>query len=136
MIDDWLNQNPDDGFDPNDHGIEMDEIAKLHAMADMKEDQEIWAREQANKFYNDFETLDIKESILAVTSLIKTKVLNINQVNTMLDNNIFPTYICVEFDLYLKKKDKNNETQTVIKRLEKNYKVIANENGNVTFKLN
>ena len=88
MIDDWLNQNPEDGFDPNDHGIEMDEIAKLHAMADMKEDQEIWAREQANKFYNDFETLDIKESILAVTSLIKTKVLNINQVNTMLDNMI------------------------------------------------
>ena len=55
MIDDWLNQNPDDGFDPNDHGIEMDEIAKLHAMEDMKEDQEIWAREQANKFYNDFD---------------------------------------------------------------------------------
>jgi FkbM family methyltransferase len=60
----------------------------------------------------------------------------IKVLNTMLDNNIFPTYICVEFDLYLKKKDKNNETQTVIKRLEKNYKVIANENGNVTFKLN
>ena len=29
MIDDWLNQDPDDGFNPNDHGIEMDEIAKL-----------------------------------------------------------------------------------------------------------
>ena len=53
MIDDWLNQNPDDGFDPNDHGIEMDEIAKLHAMADMKEDHELWARAQANKFYHD-----------------------------------------------------------------------------------
>ena len=88
MINDWLNQNPEDGFDPNDHGIEMDEIAKLHAMADMKSDQEIWAREQANKFYNDFETLDIKESIIAVTSLIRTKVLNINQVHTMLDNMI------------------------------------------------
>ena len=88
MIDDWLNQNPDDGFDPNDHGIEMNEIAKLHAMADMKGDQETWAREQANKFYNDFETLDIKESIIAVTSLIRTKVLNINQVNIMLDNMI------------------------------------------------
>ena len=85
MIDDWLNQNPNDGFDPNDHGIEMNEIAKLHAMADM---QETWAREQANKFYNDFETLDIKESIIAVTSLIRTKVLNINQVNIMLDNMI------------------------------------------------
>ena len=88
MIDDWLNQNPDDGFDPNDHEIEMDEIAKLHAMADMKEDQEIWAREQANKFYNDFEALNINDSILAVSSLIKTKVLSINQVNTMLDNMI------------------------------------------------
>jgi len=88
MIDDWLNQDPNDGFDPNDHGIEMNEIAKLHAMADMKGDQETWAREQANKFYNDFETLDIKESIIAVTSLIRTKVLNINQVNIMLDNMI------------------------------------------------
>jgi hypothetical protein len=88
MIDDWLNQNPNDGFDPNDHNIEMDEIAKLHAMADMKEDQEIWAREQANKFYDDFESLDISDAILAVGSLIKNKALNIKQVNTMLDNMI------------------------------------------------
>jgi hypothetical protein len=66
----------------------MDEIAKLHAMSDMKEDQEIWAREQANKFYNDFESLNISDSILAVNSLIKTKVLSISQVNTMLDNMI------------------------------------------------
>tara|TARA_B100001175_G_C19397456_1_gene584529 strand:+ start:280 stop:624 length:345 start_codon:yes stop_codon:yes gene_type:complete len=88
MIDDWLNQNPDDGFDPNDHGIEMDEIAKLHAMEDMKEDQEIWAREQANKFYNDFDSLNISDAILAVGSLIRNKALNIKQVNTMLDNMI------------------------------------------------
>jgi len=88
MIDDWLNQNPDDGFDPSDHDIEMDEIAKLQALADMREDQEIWAREQANKFYKDFESLNISDAIIAVGSLIKTKVLNINQVNTMLDNMI------------------------------------------------
>ena len=37
MINDWLNQNPEDDFNPNDHDIEMDEIAKLHAMADMKD---------------------------------------------------------------------------------------------------
>ena len=66
MINDWLNQNPNDGFDPNDHDIEMDEIAKLYAMADMKEDQELWAREQANKFYNDFEGLDIKSKANAI----------------------------------------------------------------------
>ncbi len=88
MINDWLNQNPDDGFDPNDHGIEMDEIAKLHAIADMKEDQEIWAREQANKFYNDFEGLNITDSISAVAGLIKNKALDITQVNSMLDNMI------------------------------------------------
>ena len=57
-------------------------------MADMKEDQELWAREQANKFYNDFENLDIADAIIAVNSLIKTKVLNINQVNVMLENMI------------------------------------------------
>ena len=88
MIDDWLNQDPDDGFNPNDHDIEMDEIAKLHAMADMKEEQEIWARQQAERFYNDFESLDISEAIIAVGSLIKNKALDLNQVNTMLDNMI------------------------------------------------
>ena len=88
MIDDWLNQDPEDGFCPKDHGIAMDEIAKLNAMADMKEEHEIWAREQANKFYDDFESLDIPDAILAVNSLIKTKALNIKQVNTMLDNMI------------------------------------------------
>ena len=88
MINDWLNQNPEDGFNPNDHDIEMGEIAKLHAMADMKEDQELWARERANKFYNDFQGLDIADSIIAVDSLIKTKVLNIDKVNVMLENMI------------------------------------------------
>mgnify|MGYP003137625357 FL=1 len=88
MIDDWLNQDPDDGFNPNDHDIEMDEIAKLHAMADMKEEQEIWARQQAERFYNDFESLDISEAIIAVGSLIRNKALNIKQVNTMLSNMI------------------------------------------------
>jgi hypothetical protein len=88
MINDWLDQDPNDGFDPEDHDIEMDEIAKLYAIADMKEDQEIWAREQANKFYNDFEGLDISNAIKAVDSLIENKTLNQTQVNTMLDNMI------------------------------------------------
>ena len=88
MLDDWLNQNPDDGFDPKDHGIEIDDIAKLYAMEDMREDQEIWARQQADKFYHDFITLNITDATFAVNSLIKTKVLNINQVRTMLDNMI------------------------------------------------
>ena len=88
MIDDWLNQNPDDGFDPNDHDIEMDEIAKLHAMADMKEEQKTWARKQAEKFYSDFENLSVEEAVFAVKSLIKTKSVTITESNTLLDNMI------------------------------------------------
>ena len=67
----------DDNFNPEDHNIEMDEIAKMYAMEDMKEEKRNWAREQANKFYNDFESLDISESIIAVKSLIETKSLNV-----------------------------------------------------------
>ena len=74
MIDDWLNQNSDDEFNPNDHDIELDEIAKLYAISDMKEDQEIWAREQANKFYNDFDGLDVTDAVIAVNSLIKNMI--------------------------------------------------------------
>ena len=85
MIDDWLNQNPDDGFDPNDHGIEMDEIAKMYAMADMEEEQKGWAGEQAAKFYKDFDNLSIEESVLAVKSLIKTESVSLLEANKLMD---------------------------------------------------
>ena len=29
MINDWYNSDPEDGFNPQDHDIEMDEIAKM-----------------------------------------------------------------------------------------------------------
>ena len=61
----------------------------------------------------------------------------INVLENMVDEKIFPKYICVEFDLYLKGKDKENKTQTIMDKLKScNYKIIANERGNVTFKMN
>ena len=61
----------------------------------------------------------------------------INVLENMIDEKIFPKYICVEFDLYLKGKDKDNKTQTIIDKLKSvNYEIIANEKGNITFKLN
>ena len=60
----------------------------------------------------------------------------INVLENMLNENIFPKYICVEFDLYLKGKDKDNKTQKTINKLKlHNYEIIANETGNITFKL-
>ena len=59
----------------------------------------------------------------------------IKVLNNMLDDNIFPEYLCIEFDLYLKGKDKLGETQNIINRLlSNNYKILANDNMNITFK--
>ena len=55
----------------------------------------------------------------------------------MLDCNIYPKYLCIEFDLYLKRKDIDNKTQKLIDRLvQVGYKVLKNDNFNITFMLN
>jgi FkbM family methyltransferase len=52
----------------------------------------------------------------------------------MLLDNIFPTIICVEFDLILKKVDYNNETDEIISELTRvGYKMIDNNNWNCVF---
>ena len=52
----------------------------------------------------------------------------------MLDDEIYPSYLLIEFDLLLKKKDKNNKTEALIQRLKNNYTIICNDNYNITFK--
>jgi len=55
-------------------------------------------------------------------------------LNNMLDNKIYPKYLCIEFDLYLKKKDVNNETQRIVDRLiNQGYRILKNDNLNITF---
>lgn len=52
----------------------------------------------------------------------------------MLVNEIYPRYLCIEFDLFLKRKDKHNETEKIIELLcNKGYKVVINDNYNITF---
>lgn len=58
----------------------------------------------------------------------------ITVLNNMLDEQIYPTYLCIEFDLFIKKKDKTNITKKLINRLLKNnYKMLVNDNMNITF---
>ena len=58
----------------------------------------------------------------------------IRVLNNMLDNQIQPTYLCVEFDLKLKGKDFEDETKKIIHRLkQKGYKELINDNLNITF---
>lgn len=88
MLNDWYNSDPEDGFNPQDHGIEMDEIAKMYAIADMENEQKMWAKEQAEKFYSDFESLNIDEAIHSVKSLIKTGSVTEKDLLTLMDNMI------------------------------------------------
>ena len=59
----------------------------------------------------------------------------VRTLNKMLDDNIHPRYICVEFDLLIKRKDTNGKTQKLADRLiSLGYKILANDNLNITFK--
>jgi FkbM family methyltransferase len=61
----------------------------------------------------------------------------ISVLNQMLNDNIFPKYLCIEFDLFLKKKDKNNDTRKLINRLlQNNYIILINDDMNITFTRN
>tara|TARA_B100000900_G_scaffold414483_1_gene441243 strand:- start:771 stop:1457 length:687 start_codon:yes stop_codon:yes gene_type:complete len=58
----------------------------------------------------------------------------IDVLNQMLDDKIYPTYLCIEFDLLLKNKDPNQLTQKLVQRLQENkYKILENKNLNITF---
>lgn len=55
-------------------------------------------------------------------------------LNQMLDDHIYPKYLCIEFDLFLKRKDTDNSTQKIIHRLQENgYVIVKNEQMNITF---
>lgn len=56
-------------------------------------------------------------------------------LHNMLDDNILPRYLCIEFDLYLKNKDYTNETQKIINRLLEKYTIFANDEMNMTLQL-
>ena len=59
----------------------------------------------------------------------------IEVINQMLDDEIYPRYLCIEFDLLIQNKDKSNETPKVVNRLQNaGYKILFNDNMNITFK--
>ena len=60
----------------------------------------------------------------------------IKVLEKMLEDKIYPKYLCIEFDLYLKGKDTDSLTIKIISKLLKNnYKMIHNDNMNITYEL-
>ena len=58
----------------------------------------------------------------------------IDVLNRMIKDKIFPKYLCIEFDLLLKGKDSTGLTQKLVnKLLQCGYKILINKNLNITF---
>ena len=57
-------------------------------------------------------------------------------LNKMINDEIFPTYLCVEFDLLKQHIDYNDTTKLMIEKLDKiGYNMIDNDNNNCLFEL-
>lgn len=97
----------------------------------------------SNMFGNEYDEVEVdsiknimKEYNHSKIDLLKLDIegSEIDVLNKMLDDEIYPKYLCIEFDLLLKKKDPNQLTQKLVKRLqENNYKILENNNLNITF---
>ena len=59
----------------------------------------------------------------------------INVLDQMFNDNIYPKYLCVEFDLMLKNKDNYSLSQKLISKIvnDFNYKILINDKLNITF---
>jgi FkbM family methyltransferase len=59
----------------------------------------------------------------------------IEVLNNMIDDEIYPKYLCIEFDLLIQNKDKSNHTRKLVNRLQNlGYKILYNDKLNITFK--
>ena len=96
-----------------------------------------------NMFSNEYDEVEVDsiKNIMKIYNHSKIDLLKldiegseIDVLNQMLDDEIYPKYLCLEFDLLLKNKDPNHLTQKLVSRLqENNYKILENKNLNITF---
>jgi hypothetical protein len=83
-----MNLNRENEYNEEGFDIEGDEIAKIYALADMKEQEKKWAQEKAQLFYKDFEDLDINSAVRGIVQLIKKNEISKEATLTLFDNLI------------------------------------------------
>ena len=77
----------------------------------------------------------LKEKGLKKVDILKLDIegAELQVLESMLEDEIYPTVLCIEFDYYLKGKD-TGETEKIIKKLfDVGYKILNNANWNITF---
>jgi FkbM family methyltransferase len=96
-----------------------------------------------NMFGDNYDIVDVDsiKSIMNKNNHNKVDLLKIDiegaeniVLEQMLDDKIYPKYLCIEFDLIIKNKDPQQTTQKIIDRLlQTGYKIIVNDRLNITF---
>ena len=92
------------------------------------------------KEYDKVEVLSIKDLMKEKQNtridLLKMDIegAEVEVLNKMLDDEVYPKYLCIEFDLALKGKDTENGTKKILERLMRSgYRMLKNDNLNITF---
>lgn len=121
----------------------------------------VWSKKDELKFYKQSNPEYVSQSLINTMFTDNYDIVKVDSLKNIMENNnhvhidllkldiegaenevlkqmlidkIFPTYLCVEFDLLRNKKDYNNETDKIINMLIKvGYKIIINEQLNITF---
>ena len=124
----------------------------------------VWSKKDELKFYKQDNDNYVSQSLINGMFTNNYDIVNVNSLKNIMDMNnhveidllkldiegaenevlkqmlrdkIFPKYLCIEFDLLINRKDHNNETQRIINMLINfGYKIIINENLNITFQYN
>ena len=92
------------------------------------------------KEYDKVEVLSVKDLMKEKQNtkidLLKMDIegAEVEVLNNMLDDEIYPKYLCIEFDLALKGKDTENGTKKILERLMRSgYRMLKNDRMNITF---
>ena len=97
-------------------------------------------KDMFGKEYDEVEVLSVKDLMREKQNtridLLKMDIegAEVEVLNKMLDDKIYPKYLCIEFDLALKRKDPENTTKKILERLMRGgYRMLKNDRMNITF---
>lgn len=97
-------------------------------------------KDMFGKEYDRVEVLSVKDLMREKQNtridLLKMDIegAEVEVLNNMLDDEIYPKYLCIEFDLALKRKDPDESTKKLLARLMRGgYRMLKNDRMNITF---